>query len=89
MTHLPRRGRLPVSVLLLLPVALTAAVGAQPVTPTRPHHPDTPYQSPTSLGAASYAKILCSAVFVSGRDADEARQNSAYFLIPERIASRR
>ncbi|MBP7775599.1 MAG: serine hydrolase [Acidobacteria bacterium] len=84
MTHLPRRGRLPVSVLLLLPVALTAAVGAQPVTPTRPHHPDTPYQSPTSLGAASYAKILCSAVFVSGRDADEARQNSAYFLIPER-----
>ncbi len=89
MTHLSRRGRLPVSALLLLPVALTAAVGAQPATPTRPHHPDTPYQSPTSLGAASYAKILCSAVFVSGRDADEARQNSAYFLMPERTAPSR
>jgi CubicO group peptidase (beta-lactamase class C family) len=51
------------------------------VPPTRPHHPDIPYQSPTSLGAASYAKILCSAVFVSGRDAEEARKNSAYFLM--------
>jgi CubicO group peptidase (beta-lactamase class C family) len=53
------------------------------VPPTRPHHPDIPYQSPVSLGAASYAKILCSAVFVSGRDAEEARKNSAYFLMSE------
>jgi len=53
------------------------------VPPTRPHHPDIPYQSPTSLGAASYAKILCSAVFVSGRDEKEARENSAYFLMAE------
>lgn len=53
------------------------------VPPTRPHHPDIPYQSPTSLGAASYAKILCSAVFVSGRDLEEARKNSAYFLMAQ------
>jgi CubicO group peptidase (beta-lactamase class C family) len=53
------------------------------VPPTRSHHPDIPYQSPTSLGAASYAKILCSAVFVSGRDEEEAKQNSAYFLMVE------
>jgi len=53
------------------------------VPPTRSHHPDIPYQSPTSLGAASYAKILCSAVFVSGRDEREARANSAYFLMAE------
>ncbi|MDH4066221.1 MAG: beta-lactamase family protein, partial [Acidobacteriota bacterium] len=35
------------------------------------------------LGAASYAKILCSAVFVSGREVEEARRNSAYFLMAE------
>ncbi len=51
--------------------------------PTRSHHPDVPYQSPITLGAASYAKVLCSAVFVSGRDAEEAARNSAYFLIAE------
>ncbi|MEZ5416026.1 MAG: serine hydrolase [Vicinamibacterales bacterium] len=61
---------------------LVAALQAQPATPTRPHHPDTPYQTPTSLGAAGYAKILCSAIFVSGREVDEARRNSAYFLMP-------
>lgn len=60
-----------------------AAAQAQPATPTRPHHPDTPYQSPTSLGVAAYAKILCSAIFVSGRESDEARRNSAYFLMAE------
>ncbi|MDH4063570.1 MAG: beta-lactamase family protein [Acidobacteriota bacterium] len=49
---------------------------------TRAFHPDIPYQTPSSLGAASYAKILCSAVFVSERDADEAMRNSAFFLMP-------
>ena len=62
---------------------VVATVLAQPVTPTRPHHPDITYQSPASLGAASYAKILCSAVFVSGRDVEEARRNSAFFLMAE------
>jgi CubicO group peptidase (beta-lactamase class C family) len=63
--------------------ASTAVLAQRAVPPTRSHHPDIPYQSPTTLGAASYAKILCSAVFVSGRDVDEARQNSAYFLMNE------
>ncbi len=67
---------------MLTVVLAVAAAGAQPASPTRPHHPDIPYQSPTSLGAASYAKILCSAIFVSGREVDEARQNSAGFLMP-------
>lgn len=53
------------------------------VPPTRSHHPDVPYQSPTSLGAASYAKVLCSGVFVSGREEAEVRENSAYFLMTE------
>ena len=62
----------------------TATLVAQPAAPpTRPHHPDVPYQSPTSLGAASYAKVLCSAVFVSGRNPDEAKQNSAWVLMTE------
>ncbi|HET9597805.1 MAG TPA: serine hydrolase [Anaeromyxobacteraceae bacterium] len=33
------------------------------------------------LGAAGYAKIVCSAVFVSGREVEEARRNSTYFLV--------
>jgi len=35
------------------------------------------------LGAAGYAKIVCSAVFVSGREVEEARRNSTYFLATE------
>ena len=70
---------------IVLPLALLLTWGgvlAQRAVPlTRSHHPDIPYQSPTTLGAASYAKILCSAVFVSGREVDEARQNSAYILM--------
>ena len=70
---------------LILGAAISTTLLAQQraVPPTRSHHPDIPYQSPTSLGAASYAKILCSAVFVSGRDEQEAKQNSAYFLMAE------
>ena len=80
--HLVRRFARP---LILTAVASTALAAQQQrvVPPTRSHHPDVPYQSPTSLGAASYAKILCSAVFVSGRDEQEVKQNSAYFLMTE------
>src|SRR5437879_5110223 len=86
----PLRFARPTSAWLLASVLLAVAPGLSgsgspqsAVPPTRPHHPDVPYQTPASLGAASYAKILCSAVFVSGRDADEARKNSAYFLMAE------
>lgn len=58
-------------------------IHAQVVPRTRPHHPDIPYQRPTSLGAAGIAKVVCSAVFVSGRDAAEAQKNSAFLLVPE------
>ena len=63
--------------------ASTVALAQRAVPPARSHHPDIPYQSPVSLGAASHAKVLCSAVFVSGRDADEATQNSAWVLMTE------
>lgn len=70
---------------IAIAIASATVLAQQPraIPPTRSHHPDVPYQSPTSLGAASYAKVLCSAVFVSGRDEAEARQNSAYFLMTE------
>jgi len=42
-----------------------------------------PEGTPISLGLAGYAKVLCSAVFVSGRDPAEAFRNSGYFLFPE------
>ncbi len=61
--------------------ASSTVLAQRAVPPARSHHPDIPYQSPTSLGAATYAKVLCSAVFVSGRDVEEAKQNSAYFLM--------
>jgi len=65
-------------------LVVTALARQQPWTPpARSHHPDIPYQSPTTLGAASYAKIICSAVFVSGREVEEAQKNSAYFLMAE------
>jgi CubicO group peptidase (beta-lactamase class C family) len=70
----------PLAMVLFACVVVTAQ---RAIPPARSHHPDVPYQSPTTLGAATYAKILCSAVFVSGRDVDEARQNSAYFLMNE------
>ncbi|MDX1406647.1 MAG: hypothetical protein R3330_00905, partial [Saprospiraceae bacterium] len=42
-----------------------------------------PEGSPVALGLAGYAKVLCSAVFVSGREPAEAAHNSGYFLLPE------
>jgi CubicO group peptidase (beta-lactamase class C family) len=42
----------------------------------------TPTGSPTDNGLAGFAKILCSAVFVTGRTAEDAARNSAYFFMP-------
>jgi hypothetical protein len=52
--------------------------GQQPAAPAYP----TPVGTPTENGLAGFAKILCSAVFVSGRDPAEAARNSAYFFMP-------
>ena len=46
-------------------------------------HTPKPQQSYTALGLAGYAKVLCSTVFVSGRQPEEAFQNSGYFFMPE------
>lgn len=41
-----------------------------------------PAGSPADLGLAGFAKVMCSAVFVSGREPEEAARNSGYFLMP-------
>lgn len=76
-------------------VALTTgSLLAAPQAPQAPPEPParinpattgrfSPGDTPLTLGAAGYAKILCSAIFVSGRDEAEARRNSAFFLTPE------
>ena len=64
---------------LVLVAALAGVTsGAQPSAPSYP----TPTGTPTEQGLAGFAKILCSAVFVSGRDPAEAARNSAYFFMP-------
>ena len=42
-----------------------------------------PEGTPITLGLAGYAKVLCSAVFVSGREPAEAFKNSGFFLFPD------
>ena len=69
----------PISVALLLGLLVIAALGQQP---TRKGVLD-PVPTPTELGLAGYAKVLCSAVFVSGRDPDEAFKNSGFFMMAE------
>src|SRR3954468_14980057 len=41
-----------------------------------------PTGTQTENGLAGFAKILCSGVFISGRDPAEAAKNSAYFFMP-------
>jgi CubicO group peptidase (beta-lactamase class C family) len=52
----------------------------------------TPYpkikESPIELGLAGYAKVMCSAIYVSNRDPEEAFVNSGYFLLPDSVQSK-
>lgn len=80
----PTRQRLGAAVVATAFAAFASVAGAQEA----PRNPATtgrfsPTVTPVTLGAAGYAKILCSAIFVTGRDEAEARRNSAFFLTPE------
>ena len=68
---------------LLLALALTSAAARQ-----RTPASYIPEGSPLELGLAGYAKVLCSAVFVSGREPKEAARNSGYFLMPPELADK-
>lgn len=66
----------------LVVVAALASAGAQQA-PQRPSAMAPEGITPIELGLAGYAKVLCSAVFVSGRDPAEAFKNSGYFLLED------
>jgi CubicO group peptidase (beta-lactamase class C family) len=79
-----RTGRRPAT-LLALTAALFFAAGSaapQPVPRAPASATPVPVGTPTALGLAGYAKVLCSAVFVSGRDEQEAAKHSGYWLMP-------
>jgi CubicO group peptidase (beta-lactamase class C family) len=58
-------------------VFVGSAVAQQPA----PGYP-TPTGTPTENGLAGFAKILCSGVFVSGREPADVARGSAYFFMP-------
>jgi CubicO group peptidase (beta-lactamase class C family) len=65
-------------------VALAAAIGSTALIARQTATPPSAYTvvgTPTELGLAGYAKILCSAVFVSGRNRAEAARTSAYWML--------
>jgi CubicO group peptidase (beta-lactamase class C family) len=72
--------------------AITAGCTAPPTEEAAPKEPseprsEVPYApsvTPANLGIAGYAKVLCSAVFVSGRKLEDARNVSGYFMVPEK-----
>jgi CubicO group peptidase (beta-lactamase class C family) len=71
--------------LLIVILVVTVAAGLRLVaqqTAAPAAATPTPQGTPTENGLAGFAKILCSAVFVSGRDPDEAAKNSAYMFMP-------
>jgi CubicO group peptidase (beta-lactamase class C family) len=66
----------------LITILALCAAGAA-VTAGQVRNAFAPEGTPISLGLAGYAKVLCSAVFVSNRDPAEAFKNSGFFLFPE------
>ena len=63
--------------------ALLAPWPARAQTAPRAPSALAPNATPLELGLAGYAKVLCSAVFVSGRELEEAARNSGFFFLPE------
>ncbi len=63
-----------------------AAPPSEEIADSRPRAevPYAPSVTPANLGIAGYAKVLCSAIFVSGRKLEDARNVSGYFMVPEK-----
>ena len=79
---LVKSKRLALVVLFVIGGSVADPPGAQAPAPRR-QSAFAPDGTPIPLGLAGYAKVLCSAVFVSGREAAEAFENSGFFLFPE------
>src|SRR5262249_39607121 len=71
----------PIAVVALLLATTVIITTAQPLD--RSSFGFAPNGTPTELGLAGYAKVLCSAVFVSGREAAEAFRNSGFFMMAD------
>src|SRR4029077_18050877 len=65
---------------VVLAALSVTAFGQQAPGPQRVFAPEG---TPITLGLAGYAKVLCSAVVVSGREPAEAFRNSGFFLFPD------
>ena len=70
-------------VVVVVAVVALSSVEAQQTPARRPAAFAPEGITPISLGLAGYAKVLCSAVFVSERDPAEAFKDSGYFLFPD------
>lgn len=66
-----------------MPALMTIAAAAVSAQPAREGSAYAPSVTPAELGLAGYAKVLCSAVFVSGREPEEAARNSGFFMLAE------
>lgn len=83
-----QNGWIPALPVLFLAMACTAgsageegAGGAAAIAEEPQGTGYAPSVTPVTLGLAGYTKVLCSAVFVSGRDPAEAFRNSGFFLM--------
>ncbi len=74
-----------ISILVLVLVIISCISEPSQVELSRKYAKDTkvPEGSDLELGLAGYAKVFCSAIFVSEREPDEAFENSGFFLLPE------
>ncbi|MFZ1808905.1 MAG: serine hydrolase [Cyclobacteriaceae bacterium] len=76
-------------ILAVLIVGCSSPTPTDPVTLSEQYAPVETTPSPEgtniALGLAGYAKVMCSAVFISGREIEEAMQNSGYFFLPEAL----
>ncbi len=68
---------------LSVAIAIAVATLRAQQAPPRPSAFAPEGITPITLGLAGYAKVLCSAVFVSGREPAEAFKNSGFFLFPD------
>ena len=83
----PRAGRHPgvLSAIAILTMACSEAPdrSASPgAAPGGDGFSYVPEGSAVELGLAGFAKVMCSAVFVSGRDPGESARTSGYFMMP-------
>ena len=79
---------LPLMRLRLLTVLLTFVATATSTPLATRGHEAPPIGTHTELGLQGSAKVLCSAVFVSGRDPDDAATNGGFWFMPPEQADK-